>query len=86
MANKTKSINRVRVKINGEDYYIKGTVPVDYIKQVANHVDKEMTDLSEKYPDLGRTRIAVLAALNITDKYFRLQQEYEEFLTAFDEE
>ena len=29
MSNETKAINRVKVKINGEDYYIKGTVSED---------------------------------------------------------
>ena len=86
MPSETKSINRVKVRINGEDYYVKGTVPTEYIKQVADYVDRKMSDLSQNYPDLSRTRIAVLAALNITDELLRLKQEYEEFLTTFDEE
>ncbi|HHV17385.1 MAG TPA: cell division protein ZapA [Thermoanaerobacterales bacterium] len=86
MPSEAKSINRVKVRINGEDYYVKGTVPTEYIKQVADYVDRKMSDLSQNYPDLSRTRIAVLAALNITDELLRLKQEYEEFLTTFDEE
>ena len=86
MPSEAKSINRVKVRINGEDYYVKGTVPTEYIKQVADYVDRIMSDLSQNYPDLSRTRIAVLAALNITDELLRLKQEYEEFLTTFDEE
>ena len=86
MPSETKSINRVKVRINGEDYYVKGTVPTEYIKKVANYVDRKMSDLSQNYPDLSRTRIAVLAALNITDELLRLKQEYEEFLTTFDDE
>lgn len=30
MANEAKQVNRVKVNINGEDYYIKGTVPEEY--------------------------------------------------------
>ncbi|HHY71575.1 MAG TPA: cell division protein ZapA [Thermoanaerobacterales bacterium] len=86
MPSETKSINRVKVRINGEDYYVRGRVPVEYIKKVANYVDRKMCDLSQNYPDLSRTRIAVLAALNITDELLRLKQEYEEFLTTFDDE
>ena len=86
MPSEAKSINRVKVRINGEDYYVKGTVPTEYIKQVADYVDRKMSDLSQNYPDLSRTRIAVLAALNITDELLRLKQEYEEFLTTFDDE
>lgn len=86
MPSEVKSINRVKVRINGEDYYIRGTVSTEYIKQVADYVDKKMSDLSRNYSDLSRTRIAVLTALNITDELFRLKDEYEEFLTTFDVE
>ncbi|NLZ54876.1 MAG: cell division protein ZapA [Thermoanaerobacteraceae bacterium] len=83
MSDKTKPINRVKVKINGEDYYIKGTVSEEYIKQVAQYVDKTINELEKKYSNLSRTRMAVLAALNITDELFRLKQEHDEFLATF---
>jgi hypothetical protein len=41
MPNESKSINRVKVSINGEDYYVKGTVPTEYIKQVARYRRQE---------------------------------------------
>jgi cell division protein ZapA len=44
-----------------------------------------MSDLSRNHSELSRTKLAVLAALNITDELFRLKKEYEEFLSAFDE-
>jgi len=84
MANEEKPVNRVKVNINGEDYYIKGTASEDYIKRVAKYVDKKMYELEQKYTNLSRTKLAVLAAINIADELFRLKQEYEEFLTTFD--
>ncbi|AEE90866.1 Cell division protein ZapA [Tepidanaerobacter acetatoxydans Re1] len=86
MPNEAKPLNRVKVNINGEDYYLRGTASVDYIKKVAQYVDREMFNLSKDYPNLSRTRIAVLAALNITDELFKLKQEYEEFLATFGDE
>jgi len=86
MSNETKAINRVKVKINGEDYYIKGTVSEEYIRQVARYVDKKMHDLEQNCSKLNRTQLAVLAAINITDELFKLKQEYDELLTAFDSE
>lgn len=86
MSSEAKSINRVKVHINGEDYYVRGSVTTEYIRKVAKYVDLKMSDLSHKHPDLSRTRVAVLTALNITDELLRLKQEYEEFLTAFDDE
>jgi len=84
MFNEAKPINRVKVKINGEDYYIKGTASEEYIKRVAKYVDKKMYDLEKNNPNLSRTRLAVLAAINITDELLQLKQEYEEFLMTFD--
>jgi cell division protein ZapA len=45
-----------------------------------------MTDLSRSHPHLNAARIAVLAALNITDELFRLKQEYDEFLNMLESE
>ncbi len=84
MSSGAKPINRVKVKINGEDYYIKGTVSEEYIKQVAQYVDRKMYNLEKNNPKLSRTHLAVLTAINITDELFKLKQEYDEFLTAFD--
>ncbi|NLL98540.1 MAG: cell division protein ZapA [Tepidanaerobacter sp.] len=84
MANEAKQVNRVKVNINGEDYYIKGTVPEEYIKRVAKYVGKKMYELESKHPNLSRSKLAVLTAINITDELFKLRQEYEEFLITFD--
>lgn len=84
MANEAKQVNRVKVNINGEDYYIKGTVPEEYIKRVAKYVDKKMYELESKHPNLSRSKLAVLTAINITDELFKLRQEDQEFLITFD--
>jgi cell division protein ZapA len=86
MERETKEVNRIKVEINGEDYYIKGATSTDYIKQVALYVDKKIKSLSENHPKLSMTKITVLAALNITDELFRMKQEYEEFLTMLEGE
>lgn len=82
----SKPINRVKVQIYGEDYYIKGSAPSEYIKQVAAYVDQKIADLSQGHANLSTTKIAVLAALNITDELFKLNKEYEEFLSLLDSE
>ena len=74
MANEAKQVNRVKVNINGEDYYIKGTAPEEYIKRVAKYVDKKMYELESKHPNLSRSKLAVLTAINITDELFKLRQ------------
>ena len=82
----SKPVNRVKVKIYGEDYYVRGSAPSDYIKKVAAYLDQKIAELSESHSHLSTTRMAVLAALNITDELFRLNEEYEEFLSLIDSE
>lgn len=86
MEKATEKINSIKVKINGEDYYIKGAVPEEYIERVASYVDEKMVDLSRSHQKLSPARIAVLAALNITDELFKLKQEYDEFLNMLESE
>ncbi|KYO65224.1 MULTISPECIES: cell division protein ZapA [Thermovenabulum] len=78
--------NRVKVKINGEDYFLKGSASQEYIKKVASYVDEKFRLISKLHPELGRVDLAVLTAIQIADEYFTLKAEYEEFLKLFDEE
>ncbi|MDI3540468.1 Cell division protein ZapA [Koleobacter methoxysyntrophicus] len=81
-----KGKNRVKVTINGEEYYMKGSVSPEYMKKIADYVDKKMTKLSESNPYLSFSKIAVLAALNITDELFKLREEFEEFLKLVEDD
>jgi len=86
MPNEAETLNRIKFQINGEDYYIKGSESADYIKQVASYVDKKIKAVVKMNPRLNGTRAAVLAALHITDELFKLQKEYEDFLTLVENE
>ncbi|HHU69923.1 MAG TPA: cell division protein ZapA [Thermoanaerobacterales bacterium] len=83
MAGKAK--HRVKVTINGEEYFIKGSMPPEHIKMIADYVDQKMSKLAEMNPYLSTSKVAVLAALNITDELFKITQEYEEFLKLLEE-
>jgi len=82
----SKPMNRVKVKIYGEEYCVRGFASIDHIKKVAEYVDKKIADLSNSRANLSTTQIAVLAALNITDELFQLNQEYEEIMSLLDSE
>lgn len=62
--------NKVRVNIYGEEYFIRSEGDEGYIREVAGYLDREMHEIAEKVPNKSPSRIAVLAALNITDKLF----------------
>lgn len=78
--------NRVTVNIYGKTYTVRGNAPAEWIAKVANYVDQKMRDIAGRHVYLDTTKIAVLAALNLADEYFRLKKEYEELLQLLDEE
>ena len=63
--------NVVRVTIYGHEYTVRAVADPEYIKQVAEYVDERMR---ETELNLGgsqsATRIAILAAMSITDELF----------------
>ena len=67
----------IRVEISGNEYFIKADEKTDpdYIKIVANHVDEKMREISQASSIISSTKIAILAALNITDELFRLKKD-----------
>ena len=65
------SKNKVRVNIYGEEYPIRSDGDVEYIREVAGYLDRRMRDIAETVPNKSPARIAILAALNITDELFR---------------
>jgi cell division protein ZapA len=58
------------VEIYGQTYHIRGATAPDHIAQLAGFVDEKMREVSEHTPTVDSLKVAVLAALNITDQYF----------------
>lgn len=67
--------NKVQVKIYGQEFTISGKLPREHIIKVADHVDRSMHRLSENLPSCSVSSLAVLAAVNSTDEYFRIVEE-----------
>ncbi len=72
--------NRLIVDIYGQQYRLSGRASVNHMRMVAGYVDDKMNEISQGNTRLDTAKIAVLAAVNIADEYFRLRQEYEELL------
>ena len=64
------------VTIMGVDYPIKGNAPSDYIKKIAEYVDKKMKEISSEI-QLSSEKIAVLTAINIADELFSAERNSE---------
>ncbi len=85
MSTKDK-INRVTARIHEDEYVIKGNAERKHIEKVAAYVDLKMTQLTLSNRYLNPKKIAVLAAVNIADELFRLQEDYEALIKLLDED
>ena len=61
----------VTVEIMGQRYPIRSALDLEYITHLANYVDQKIQSATEHSTGGDTVRIAVLAALNIADEYFR---------------
>ncbi len=75
----------VKVNIFGEDYPIKGNTDASYIQRVARYVDKKMKEVAEKLSNKLPLRVAVLAAMNITDELFKEREDKKKKLQSIEE-
>jgi len=77
--------DRTTVNINGQEYVVKGEAP-EYIQMLASYVDKKMRQVNQKFPHYPPVKVAVLAALNIADELYKVQQDYETLVKLIQEE
>ena len=69
------SSNLVKVSILGQDYTVKAPADATYIKEVAEYVNERMKEVQDNIgPDQSSTRIAILAAMNISDELFGIKR------------
>ena len=66
------AVELVTVEIFGARYPIKSTLNAEYVKRIAQHVDRKMHAAADRSRGGDTVRIAVLAALNMADEHFRL--------------
>ena len=62
--------NLVKVDIYGKEYTVKGQADSTYIESVAEYVDSKMKEVDANVPFESSLRVAILAAMNITDELF----------------
>lgn len=70
--------NRVIVTIFGKEYSLVSEVNPEYVTRAAEYVDSKMREVAQSYPNILESRIAVLAALNISDELFRSLEKQQE--------
>jgi len=65
----------VIVSIFGKEYSITSEVGPEYIQRAAEYLDSKMKEVASNFPNISESKIAVLAALNITDELFRFKDQ-----------
>ena len=65
----------VTVEINGLRYPIRSQLDAAYVAELAAYVEEKMRVAARESPAGDTLKIAVLAALNIADEYFRARDE-----------
>lgn len=65
----------VRVEIFGEEYLIRTDMDEEYTRRCAEFVDEAIRDAHLDLHVSEPHKAAILAALQITDRYFRLRKE-----------
>ncbi len=64
----------VPVEILGQRYPIKSALDEAYVAELATYVDEKIRTAVEATPSSDLVRVAVLAALNIADEFFRARE------------
>ena len=65
----------ISVEIHGQQYPIRSGLDPQYVAELARYVDEKIRLASRETPAGDTLKLAVLAALNIADEYFRARDE-----------
>ena len=71
----------VKVNILGQDYVVRSAAGQKYLEKVAAYVNEKMEEIKASgIDDSQQLRIAILAAMNITDELFTYKKEKQKFV------
>ncbi|MGE3062417.1 MAG: cell division protein ZapA [bacterium] len=73
-----KEIKEVTLHIFGKDFFIQTDMDEEYTKNIARHLSDEMKNIARNAGAERYEKIAVIAAMNVVDKYLTLEKQYKE--------
>ena len=74
---KQKISGTVTVNIFGEQYHLKGVKDQEYLSELSGYFDKKMDEVARNTQLSSSNKIAILAALNVCDDFFRFRRQTE---------
>ena len=77
---------KINVEIYDQRYTLRVTTEeLERVRSIAGHVDAMMHQIGDSQPRLDYRDVAVLAAMNITEELYKLQQEHQQLLDFLEE-
>ncbi len=70
----------VDVEIMGQKFTVSSDAEESYVRQVAGYVDGKMQEVLKTTRPAAKSNVAMLAALNIADEYYRLKDRHDAML------
>jgi cell division protein ZapA len=65
----------IQVEIHGQQYAVRSDLDAQYIAELAGYLDERMRSAARELASAEPLRIAVIAALNITDELYRARAD-----------
>ncbi len=66
------------ISIMGQKFMIKSDSNDDYIRRVAEFVDMKINEVMQSTKSVASLNVAILAAMNIADEYFKFREDRDE--------
>jgi len=63
------------VSIMGQKFMVKSDSNDDYVDEVAQFVDQKINEVIQNTKSVASLNVAILAAMNIADEYFRFRRD-----------
>ncbi|MBF0308939.1 MAG: cell division protein ZapA [Magnetococcales bacterium] len=76
----------VEVKINGQAFRLRAETGQEYVKELAAYVDKVMERIMRATNTPASDRLAIMAALQITDDFFQFKLKVNAKEEAFNQQ
>ena len=73
----SKVTTATEVEIFGALYHVRGEKDPEYLRDLADEVDQKMREIAQQVSTVDTGKIAILAALNITDELFQRRKQQE---------
>ncbi len=72
------------VEVYGYTFNVKSDLNRKQVQEIAEYVDAKMKDLAEKLKVSSTSRLAVMAAINIAEEFYRIKSEQNELSEAIE--